>query len=111
MKIKINWDKPVSKICGEPPFSGARYFQDGKYFNGRGVQVVSPDDTEDRVSETNRQNQEKINEINSFLEYYEKEEDSLKDQAADLVRKGYSHTDIGKELGVTRQKVTKILCS
>ncbi len=78
---KINWDKSYAEICGPPPIPGARLEQDGKYFRANGDAVGG-----DENATVTRQ------------------------EIASLKANGLSDTEIGKRFGITRQKVTSILC-
>lgn len=76
----INWDKPKGQVFGKPPVPGARYEQNGLYFNAAGVCLTREDETKDLTEEARR-----------------------------LVALGHTHTEVGKMLGETRQKITRMV--
>ena len=130
----INWDKPYAKICGVSPVPGARYQQDGKFFGVKGNEVVEPEEVSIIVDE-NPPTSSLPTEIPPASDVVEMEEDLVldkefvykppsdlekeippdlglptKEHLQELVGAGKTHTQIGQELGISRQKVTKILC-
>lgn len=94
--MNIDWNKPVGKICGPSTIPGARYVQNGLHFNGAGECV-------DDVQE------ESLDDTKTQANGIEEEIEDIETQAKKLVESGLTHTEIGKRLGVPRQKITAMV--
>lgn len=103
----IDWNRPYGEICGSFSIPGARYTQDGLYFNPKGqevgVTVLKPAEPVVVPAKVEEVKKAEDTELPPAV-------DNLILQCQDLKAQGLTDTEIGERLGITRQKVTKILC-
>jgi len=86
------------------------YSQDGKFFGSTGIELTIEGDPVTEVKGT----QETVDPpefkapLNVELEAVIDPPATVEDAVESLIAQGLTHTAIGKELGLTRQKVTRI---
>jgi len=107
----IDWNKPYGMIIGRPPVPGGRYSQDGKLFRLDGSEACEQK-AEPVKKEKPKPEPPPAKKPEKEFVYKPPTKPKTKIEQSDienLADEGLTHTEIGKKLGITRQKVTKIL--
>jgi len=115
----IDWTRPKGHICGDSPVPGARYEQDGKFFRLDGTEAGGENKKSAPIKTKAVEPSMALKSPESEFKYQPPKEPVKETPASDaaikkemqtMVDKGYTHTEIGKQFNVSRQKVTRILC-
>lgn len=103
----INWDEPYGELCGNHGIPRAKYEQNGRYYgvDGRLLfmgELDSPDDAVTEEAPVPKEPEEAELEVSV-------DEAELRMSVSSFKDMGLSNTEIGAQLNITRQKVTKLL--